>query len=71
MEGGTQTPVKLLLCDDGSEVATDDDWEQATGQPAEHDGWVENYWECTETTQRMMPGLWRQCPQNGKVSHAV
>lgn len=55
-------PQKLLLCEDGSEVATDYEWERATGKKASHDGYEENYWEMTETTQRMMPGFWMQCP---------
>lgn len=60
-------PVKLLLSDGGTEVATDDEWEAATGRPVEHDGWQENYWEITATTQKMMPGLWMQCPPEEKV----
>ena len=71
MENGSSRVEKLLLVPSGSEVAGDDAWEQETGRPAEHDGWVENYWESTETTQKMMPGLWRQCPPNGKVSDAL
>lgn len=53
---------KLLLTAGGTEVATDDEWEQATGKPAEHDGWVENYWEMTATSQNEMPGLWMKAP---------
>ncbi len=62
MENGSSRVEKLLLVPCGSEVAGDDAWEQETGKPAEHDGSVENYWESTQTTQKMMPGLWRQCP---------
>ena len=60
-------PAKLLLAEGGTEVATDDDWEAATGRPTEHDGWTENYWEMTATTQDMMPGVWMQCPLERKV----
>lgn len=59
MENGSSRVEKLLLVPSGREVAGDDAWEQATGKPAGHDGWVENYWESTRTTQKMMPGLWR------------
>jgi hypothetical protein len=61
-EGGRDRVDKLLLTAGGTEVATDDDWEQATGKPAEHDGWVENYWAMTATTQKEMPGLWMKAP---------
>lgn len=68
MEGGRGRVERLLLCEGGEEVASDWEWEEETGKPAEHDGWVENYWESTATTQKMMPGLWRQCPPNEKLS---
>lgn len=60
MEKGSSRVEKLLLVPSGREVAGDDAWEQATGKRAEHDGFVENYWESTQTTQKMMPGLWRK-----------
>jgi hypothetical protein len=62
-EGGRDRIDKLLLTAGGNEVATDDEWEQATGKPAEHDGWVENYWEMTPT-QKEMPGLWMKAPND-------
>jgi hypothetical protein len=59
LEGGRGCRTELLLVvGKGMCIAEDDEWERATGKPAEHDGWVENYWEGTETTQSMMPGLW-------------
>ena len=57
---GNNEPIKILLATGGTEVATDDEWEAATGRAANHDGWSENYWEMTSTTQAMMPGLWMQ-----------
>lgn len=64
MEGGRGRVENLLLTACGKEVEGDDEWEQATGRKAEHDGWAENYWEGTATTQDEMPGLWRQPPPN-------
>ena len=61
-EGGRDREERLLLCAGGTEVAGDSEWEQATGKPAEHDGWIENYWEMTATTQKEMPGLWMKAP---------
>lgn len=59
-------PVKLLLTEDGKEVESDDAWEQALGRPLDR-VWSENYWEGTATTQKMMPGLWMQCPPNDRL----
>lgn len=59
MEGGHGKPERLLLVEDGSCVAYDDEWEQATGRNPEHNCYSENYWEGTDTTQDLMPGLWR------------
>lgn len=59
-EGGGRRQEKVLLCDGGTEVATDDEWEKATGRNVDaYSG--DNYWEMTETTQDKMPGLWMQC----------
>lgn len=52
----------ILLTADGSRVVDDDEWERATGRKALADGWSWNYWEGTDTTQKMMPGLWQKCP---------
>lgn len=69
-EGGDGRPERLLLCEGGTHVADDEAWQQATGKPAEDEerGINHNYWEGTETTQRMMPGLWMQCLPNVAVS---
>ena len=57
--GRDRTERLLIVCGRRhSEVAGDDEWEQATGKPAEHDGWVENYWEGTDT--KTMGGYWLQ-----------
>jgi len=64
MEGGRGRAEKLLLTPCGKEVEGDDEWEQATGRKAEDGAFSYNYWSGTETTQRMMPGLWRQLPPN-------
>jgi hypothetical protein len=63
-ECGGRRVEKILLIPCGQEVVGDDEWEQATGRKAEHDGFVENYWDGTATTQNEMPGLWRQLPPN-------
>lgn len=56
--GGIET---MLLTPCGKEVASVDDAEEGTPQ---------YYWEQTETTQRMMPGLWRQLPPNTELCNA-
>jgi hypothetical protein len=59
LEGGSGCRTELLLIDEGgTHVAGDDEWEQAAGKPVDGDGWEENYWQGTETTQKQMPGLW-------------
>ena len=60
-EDGMNYDQTLWLCNDGSEVGSDEDWEQATGKTPLVDGWEKNYWELTPTTQVMMPGLWMKC----------
>jgi hypothetical protein len=59
-ESGSSTPEKILLTANGAVVASDDEWQQATGVHPENDvaGTNANYWEGTDTTQEMMPGLW-------------
>jgi len=61
-EGGrAKDDVLLLLVGDGSEIASDDEWECSAGFPPQKpwdDVFHRNYWEGTETTQEMMPGLW-------------
>lgn len=61
-EGGRGRVEKLLLTPSGLEVESDDEWEKEMGRNPSHDGFEENYWEGTETTQRMMPGTWRKLP---------
>lgn len=61
-EGGRSRVEKILLIAGGASVASDDEWEQATGKPPENDAYTENYWEGTDTDQRMMPGLWMKAP---------
>ncbi len=62
-EGGRSRVDKLLLSGGGRCVNSDVEWEQATGRPPEKDAWwTENYWEGTDTTQKMMPGLWMKAP---------
>lgn len=64
-EGGRGRSERLLLCEGGTHVADDDAWQQATGVSPEDDGMGHrNYWEGTETTQKMMPGLWMQSLPN-------
>ena len=46
---------EILLCSDGSEVASVDDAEEGTDQ---------FYFEMTRTTQKEMPGMWMQAPAN-------
>lgn len=60
LEGGTGCRTELLLVTGkGMCIADDDDWHQAVGRaPSDLSGESENYWEGTETTQEMMPGLW-------------
>lgn len=60
LENGNHARTELLLVGDrGTHIADDDDWEQAVGRaPSDARGESENYWEGTETTQNMMPGLW-------------
>jgi len=59
MEGGHGKPERLLLVNEGLCVADDDEWEKSTGRSPEHNSYSENYWEMTETTRELMPGLWR------------
>ena len=49
---------RLLICDGGTHVVDDDEYEQVTGENPDKDGWHANFWEGTETTQKEMPGLW-------------
>ena len=60
LEAGNCARTELILVDaDGTHVADDDDWEQAIGRPpSDARGESENYWDGTEITQSMMPGLW-------------
>lgn len=60
-EGGRSRIETMLLTPCGKEVASVDDAEEGTPQ---------YYWEQTETTQRMMPGLWRQLPPNTELTDA-
>ena len=59
------TGERLLTGEGGTHIASDDEWWQATGENPDKDTWHGNYWEGTETTQHMMPGLW------GKVNVKV
>lgn len=47
----------MLLEKDGQTVADDHKWEEAAGQKPDED---RNYWDGTETTPKMMPGVWKQ-----------
>jgi hypothetical protein len=58
-EGGRDKIEKILLTADGNCVADDDEWGAAMGRSPEHKTYSENYWEGTDTTQQLMPGLWR------------
>lgn len=58
-ENGERRPELVLVRGGGALVASDDEWEQATGSSPEHESYSENYWEGTETTPQMMPGRWR------------
>jgi hypothetical protein len=49
----------ILIGSGGTHVVGEDEFLQMTGREPDHDGWTENYWEGTETTQSEMPGLWR------------
>lgn len=51
-EGDNCEEVQLTLSANGSSVAKSDD--------DEPEGTPQFYWEQTETTQRMMPGLWKR-----------
>lgn len=57
-EGGEGRGEPMLLCDDGSSVAYDDEWSDAVGREPNM-VFAENYWEGTDTTQAMMPGTWK------------
>ena len=69
-EGGRFRVYKLLLTPTGLSVASDDEWHRATGRKPETDGYTENYWEGTATTQKEMPGLWMKAP-NEKLTDAA
>ena len=56
-EGFRGEPERLFITPSGSEVAEDDALAQELDREIEED---ENYWECTATTQKNMPGLWRK-----------
>ena len=47
----------ILIDNEGTHVASDDDWLQDVGIPP-NDDLNENYWEGDETTQERMPGVW-------------
>ena len=49
---------EILLCSDGSEVASVDDAEEGTDQ---------FYFEMTATTQKEMPGMWMQARANDEM----
>lgn len=51
-------PRMILIGNGGTHVVDDDEWEQIMGKSPDEDGWTENYWAGTETTQHMMPGVW-------------
>ncbi len=55
---GSDTEL-LLLSNNGATVASDDEFSAASGQkPPAPGGATFNYWEDTDTTQKMMPGKW-------------
>jgi hypothetical protein len=63
-----RTERLLIVCESKhSEVAGDAEWEAATGEKAEHDGFVENYWEGTST--KTMGGYWMRESPDTEVSH--
>jgi len=65
-----RTERLLIVCGSRhSEVAGDDEWEEATGEKAEHDGFVENYWEGTDT--KTMGGYWMKESPNAKPCHGA
>lgn len=64
-----ESPELVLLCHGGTEVVEDSEWSEATGRVAEHDGFVGNYWEITETTQAYMPGMWRKASGRAVRKH--
>jgi hypothetical protein len=68
--GSSHRDERLLIAGNGAIVASDDEWEQETGRPAEDGAFSYNYWEGTDTTQEMMPGRWRLAPQNAELSNA-
>jgi len=51
-------PERILISDGGTHVVCDEEYEQITGENPDKDGSHHNYWEMTETTPEMMPGLW-------------
>lgn len=58
-EGGRDREEKLLLTDGGRYVATDSEWEEATNEKVEENGFNRNPWAMTATTKKMMPGKWK------------
>jgi hypothetical protein len=62
-----RTERLLIVCGSKhSEVASDAEWEEATGEKASLDGFVANYWEGTDT--KTMGGYWMKESPKSAVS---